>query len=65
MTKVRLVFAPIQRCTVNFGAERKRVGFHQHKKKTSTQYAGSDGDRSVIFVMFLSRSIQILNIFQD
>lgn len=33
MTKVRLVFAPIQRCTVNFGAERKRVGFHQHKKK--------------------------------
>lgn len=35
------------------------------QKKSSTQYVGSTGDQSVIFLTLLSRNMQISNVFQD
>lgn len=58
------MFVPIQHGIVNSGAERKTSRL-TNTKTSSTQYVGSDGDQSVIFVTLLSRNMQIPNIFQD
>lgn len=64
MTTVRLVFAPIQRCIVNFRAERKPSRLSPTQNHLYNMLV-QDGDQSVISVPFLSSSIRTLNIFQD